>query len=398
MVPLLLVGLLLSLGAHALTGMPKVRPPLILAAGLAVLIFWSAVSMIWASVSLPGDWLILSLAGIFVAGLVFLGLVPSQNKGDRRRTENWFLSGYAMANLIFLFEAITSSWISRQVRGLEWIDVIGIDASGQNLEAFLSNGIVILVLLFWPAAVILNRRNKWGWTIVALFGVPWIAIFFGHSASLLAVTAGAIAWGAARLSRKFAAISIAVAFTILVIAMPFLVGQILDPAGIRKFANSDIGRSMPSSVVPRLIIWEFAARQSGQRPVLGWGLNSSRILPGGGEKVIILDDGTGNSQEKQIYYIEAKLPLHPHNQALQIWLELGGVAAVIVALFGGLILFRFSALSTAEAPLFGLITSYLVFAFLSFGAWQNWWIATLFLIATIWQTSCRDAGQTHQSA
>ncbi|MFP6735830.1 MAG: O-antigen ligase family protein, partial [Rhodospirillales bacterium] len=162
------------------------------------------------------------------------------------------------------------------------------------------------------------------------------------------------------------------------------------------FANSDFGRSMPTSVVPRLSIWEFAAQQTLERPILGWGLNSSRILPGGGEKVVIYDDRVGDGRQKQLHN-ESKLPLHPHNQALQIWLELGGVAAVIVAIFGGVILYRFSAARIAEAPLFGLVTSYLVFAFSSFGAWQNWWIAGLFLVAVIWKTLGRDPGTMPQS-
>jgi len=397
MVPLILAGLLVFIGAHTLRGIPKLKPPLVLTAGLSVLVLWSTLSLIWAPISRPNDWLILSLAGIFVTGLIFLSLVPMLNGGERRQTENWFLTGYGAANLIFLFEAITSSWLSRRVRGLEWADVIGIYTVGQNLEAFLSNGIVILVLLTWPAVTILNRRNKWGWIIVALASVQGVAIYFGHSASLLAIYAGMFAWGMAWISRNFAAKSIAAAFIILVVSMPFLVGIILDPAGIRIFANSDIGRKVPSSIVPRLSIWEFAAKKSMERPMLGWGLNSSRIMPGGGDKVIILDDRGGNSQRKQIYYNESKLPLHPHNQALQIWLELGGVAAIFVAFFGGIIIFRLSVVSIAEAPLFGLITSYLTFALSSFGAWQNWWIATLFLIAVIWRSLCHDPDPTVRS-
>jgi O-antigen ligase len=353
--------------------------------------------MIWAPIAGPNNWLILPLTGIFVAGLAFLGLVPVPNSADRTRMESWFLAGYAIANMIFLFEAITGSWISRQVRGLEWIDVIGVNSSGQNLEAFLSNGIVIVVLLVWPVVTILNRRKNWGWTFAALAAVPWIAFHFGHSASLLAIAAGLLAWGLARFSRKTAANSIAAAFTIMVIAMPYLVGQFLDSSKIHQFANSDFGRSLPNSIIPRLTIWEFTARQSKERPTLGWGLNSSRIQPGGGEKAIIFDERVGNGQIKQLHN-ESNLPLHPHNQALQIWLELGGVAAIIVAIFGGAILKRFSVARIAEAPLFGLIISYFAFAFLSFGAWQNWWIATLFLVAVIWKTLGRESVSVPGSA
>ena len=37
-----------------------------------------------------------------------------------------------------------------------------------------------------------------------------------------------------------------------------------------------------------------------------------------------------------------------------------------------------------------MIVSYPVFALSSFGAWQNWWIATLFLGAALWRTTGRE--------
>jgi len=376
--------------------MAKLKLPKVLTASLLTLLFWSALGLVWAPVARQDDWLILSLSGILIAGLVFMGFVPTPPTDERRRMQNWFLAGFGLANLIMLFELITLGWISRKVRKLEWFDVIGEGGGGENIESFLSNGIVILVLLTWPAATVMNQRRKWGWTFAAIFCVSWFAIYFGHSASLLAIIAGLLAWGIARFSRFFAAKLIAVAFTISVITAPLLVIQFLDASKIHQFANSDFGRSMPSSIVPRLSIWEFVARKSMKRPVLGWGLNSSRIMPGGGEKAIIYDERIGNGKIK-ILHIESKLPLHPHNQALQIWLELGGVAAVLVAIFGGIIIFRFSIASKVEAPIFGLITSYLVYSYSSFGAWQNWWIATLFLVAVIWQTLCLDPKQNLQS-
>ena len=390
MVPLFLATLLLLLGAHKLSGMTKFRPPVILTVGLSVLIIWSALSLIWAPFARPGDWLILSLAGMFVAGSVFLGFVPTLSRDDRRQTENWFLAGYGTANLIFLFEAATTSWISRQVRGLEWNDVIGVESSGENLEAFLSNGIVILALLVWPAITITLRRRQWALTILTLVMVFGFAIYFKHAASLLAVTAGLCASGLARFSRVLTARLLALGFVFMVLASPFLMGQLTRSMDLHRLANSDLGRALPQSVIPRLFIWDFAAQKSLQRPLLGWGMNASRRIPGGGEKFIVYDEKVGNGKTKELYH-DSLLPLHPHNQALQIWLELGGVGAVIVALFGGMFLFRLGALKATEAPLFGMLVSYLTFALSSFGAWQNWWIATSFLIAVIWRALGRES-------
>jgi O-antigen ligase len=51
--------------------------------------------------------------------------------------------------------------------------------------------------------------------------------------------------------------------------------------------------------------------------------------------------------------IDAALPLHPHNAALQMWLELGVAAAA------------------------GCFVSATVFALISYGIWQSWWLPAL---------------------
>jgi O-antigen ligase len=383
------------LGVRMLHGGPKPAPSPLLAIGLSVFVAWAALGLAWAPIPLPAGWSILSLAGMFIAGMIFLGLVPALEDAGRRRVENWFLAGYGAANLIFLFEAISGNWISRRVRGLEWREIISIEGIGENLDAFLSNGIVILALLVWPAITIFIRRKQWVLIILALVMVLGVASHFRHSASLLAVLAGLCAWGVGRFSRRLAARLLALGFVLMVLASPFLMGQLTRSVDLHKLANSDFGRALPQSVIPRLFIWDFAAQKSLERPLLGWGMNASRLIPGGGEKFIVYDERAGNGQGKQLY-TDSLLPLHPHNQALQIWLELGGVGAFIVAIFGGAFLFRLGALGAAEAPLFGMLVSYLTFALSSFGAWQNWWIATLFLIAIIWRTLGREPPITSQ--
>jgi O-antigen ligase len=76
------------------------------------------------------------------------------------------------------------------------------------------------------------------------------------------------------------------------------------------------------------------------------------------------------------------LPLHPHNAALQLWLELGAPGAI---LFAWLVAWVWLALGAAAwPPLYAaaagssLVTA-LVVGFGSYGVWQEWWISTEFL-------------------
>lgn len=389
MVPLLLIALLAVAATQITKGGPKSMPSPLLASGLAILLFWAALGLTWAPIPLPAGFSILPLAALIIAGMVFLWLIPMTSAGAGRQVANWFLTGYAAANLILAFEAISGKWISRRVRGLEWRDIISIEGIGENLDAFLNNGIVILALLVWPVITILNRRRQWAWTFIALALILGAAFHFEHSASLLAVLAGLAAWGLARIAPVWAARLLALGFVVVVLASPFLMERLTRSVDLHSLANSELGRRLPQSVIPRLFIWDFAAKKSLERPVLGWGMNASRVIPGGGEKFVVYDARIGDGKLKQLYN-DSLLPLHPHNQAIQIWLELGGVGAVIVALFGGIFLLRLASLAPAETTLFGLIVSYLIFALSSFGVWQNWWVATLFLAAALWRTLGRE--------
>ncbi len=115
----------------------------------------------------------------------------------------------------------------------------------------------------------------------------------------------------------------------------------------------------------RLLIWSFAGDRIAERPFIGWGLDSARAIPGG---------------KDEIRPGENWLPLHPHDAALQLWLELGAPGAALFALFVGLLWLRL-----AEAPwppLYaaaagGSLTAALVVVVAGWGIWEEWWIGTL---------------------
>jgi O-antigen ligase len=80
------------------------------------------------------------------------------------------------------------------------------------------------------------------------------------------------------------------------------------------------------------------------------------------------------------------LPLHPHNAVLQVWLELGGVGVLLG--FGALAFtlgaaFRAPDLAhrVSRAVLAAGAAAGISVALISFGIWQEWWIASLGLLA-----------------
>ena len=77
------------------------------------------------------------------------------------------------------------------------------------------------------------------------------------------------------------------------------------------------------------------------------------------------------------------LPLHPHNAALQWWVELGAIGAVLgaaVALLATGALRRIPDPRSAATGV-ALLASAATVGCMSFGVWQSWWIAALALAA-----------------
>jgi O-antigen ligase len=145
------------------------------------------------------------------------------------------------------------------------------------------------------------------------------------------------------------------------------------PAPKQIFESIDL----PRSAYHRLLIWEFATARIDERPILGWGLNTSRAIPGG---------------QKNLDVSEKALPLHPHNAALQWRLELG----ILGSLFGAALFLvstemarRYAAGRVARAGAVAAIVSTSAIAMLSFGAWQTWWVSSIFLIAGFTILVCR---------
>ena len=392
-----MVPLLLLLVAAGLPAYWSHRPsPLIgvrwVAGLLLCLALWGAASAIWSiqpGVSLT---LSISLLGAFVCGLIAYGIADSLSQQTRLRSQTLLLIGMAIAFLILLIEAASDNFLTRTGRGLTPEFINDPDTGGINVDALLKNGIVIMTLLLWPAvAISLSRGKPW---IAAGFAIVLVAfiIRYDSSASLVALVAGSVFVGLAHIWRRFALYFLAVLFAVSMLAARLIVRVTLADLDLHDTARVLLSSSLaPKSAANRLFTWKFTGDKILARPVLGWGLDSSRTLPGANEKYTVRRIGT--NRPTNIILRDFYIPLHPHNQPLQIWLELGGVGAAIVTILG-LLLLRGLARKTGTAPYpvwtFGLAVSILAFANFSFGAWQSWWIATLFLSAGLMRTAKPD--------
>jgi O-antigen ligase len=190
-------------------------------------------------------------------------------------------------------------------------------------------------------------------TAMAVYGLAGTAA----KAALLAGLAIGFLLHRARPVVAGAALAISVFVTI---AAPLTFARLERVPGLGETADS-----YKISAGHRLLIWSFAGDRIAERPLTGWGLDSSRAIPGG-------DD--------PIRPGEPWLPLHPHNAALQVWLELGVPGAALFALLAAIV---WRALARVEwPPLFaaaagGSLTIAFLCCFATYGIWQEWWLGTL---------------------
>lgn len=331
------------------SGVPAVAWPAI------ALLAWMAVSAIWAPEAgraLDGAARLAASLALAVLAWDALGREASSPLITRAAA-----IGVAIGVLAAGFDHLSGNALRGAVRGLPAWDV--------TLSFGLKNAGAVLALLL-PLGVFAPSLPVWPRVALGMIGGAVVLMLPGDSAKL-AVLAGLGAGLAGRFLPRLTRGGLAAIAVILVLGLPWMVRTVLP---------LDAGH-LPESAAHRLLIWDFVSERIAEHPLLGRGMDSSRAIPG----------GTGHPDAAMLaeYGLTAKagwfagaqlLPLHPHNLALQTWLELGVVGALLTAA-----LLAMLALRAGGAAGCGAYAAGLVIAMLSYGAWQYWWVAAVLLAA-----------------
>lgn len=319
------------------------------------LVLWSILSIVWAHAPEEAIDKLPRFAGLMATGLLLIGVMTRLSSDERSVASRWFVWGFLVTVAIMTMERFADGPIMRAV--------------GPDYDAFhfimqeYNRGITVLSLLVWPAVLIVGSQWGKGRAIGLWIYCAALVATFTSNAATLGLVLGGILFLAALARRRVAALAAAGFIGIAVLASPFVHSTLPDP----KMMLEDW--EIPRSAYARLLIWSFASDRVAERPILGWGFNGSRSIPGGADR---LDES------------EPALPLHPHNAALQWWLELGVIGAMLGLLLPGLLCWR---LAGSRAPpgapeaAIGALVAACCICFLAYGIWQSWWMAALWLIA-----------------
>jgi len=336
----------------------------------ALAMIWSAVSVFW-SIDPPAAHVskLVRLAILLFAGFALLDCARALRPEERDRFQKLMLAGFALAAIMLLVDRAFEGPILRALPDINghWTGVI----------TQFNRGVTVLALMIWPVTLALWRRSPAQAIIGCLFALVLVS-GFASTAAILAVAAGilccALTFYLPRILPYFVAFGVLVA----VFAGPFVSQHIAPPDDV---ALGEL--PIPNSAHHRLLIWRFTADKIGERPLLGWGFNSSKTIPGNTRSL-----GIG----------PPALPLHPHNVWLQWWLELGVVGAILGAVLIGGIAWRLREPNMARAER-AISLALLVAAFLiggvAYGAWQSWWIAAILFAVVFMAGSLNPPDQRH---
>lgn len=350
-------GLVVVLVAAALPALPlwrwprriasvSGRPLLVLLAALAAA---GLLSLTVAADPGRGFFLWIRLAAMIALGLALVAAIPRLGRRLRRRLAR--VAVIAVVAGLALVAVTAAAW---------WLAAPD-TASARLFRA--NRAITTLAVVAWPVAAALARRHSAaGAGLIAALLV--LAVCLDSLSALMAVVAGAGA-AVAVLARPALRAAAAALIAVFILAAPWIVAA-LPP--VRSLVAE--GPAIPPSAEHRLYIYAFSAERIAERPWLGWGLEEARSLPGGTAAVPVGSEA---------------LPLHPHNLALHLWVELGLPGALAGALLVAWLVTvpgrRDGRL--AEAAVTATAVAYVTIGMTAFGAWQNKWIAVAWLAAAL---------------
>jgi exopolysaccharide production protein ExoQ len=351
--PNALAPLLIVCGALALYARAWPAKRIALAAG-AFLAF-ALLSLAWtidAREALDG-WL--RIAGSAALGLALLGAALTLDEAARARAETWLVRG-TLAGMALLLAQMLSEWAWTRETSLAalW------HGPETNFWALFNRSVAILALLV-PLASLAAFRRFGAVAAVAMLAMATFLIFNfnsrGAELALVAGLAGAALVGAFARGRAILALALAG----FVLAAPLI-------GALPVFDDLAEARAGGSSVFHRAAIWSFAADRIAEKPALGWGLHASRAMPGAHE---------------QFAPGAELMPLHPHNFALQLWLELGLIGALAGAVGLAFLARKLGGDRATRAALAGALCASVAIGSVGYGLWQGWWMAALWLLLAL---------------
>lgn len=345
---------------------------------LALICGWATLTSFWAVDPARSLFSALQLGVTTFAGMVLVGAARRLDDAGMRRVGTALLAGLAVGLALFSLGMVSGRRFPALLLSIE---------SGESYHyrfatQVFNRGVTVSGLLAIPAlAYLWSVGRKRAMRVAGALAVVMMVAAKAMATKLL-LAADLIALALFRRPSRGLGLGLGGILAALVIAVP-LGTMLLPPPQV-----SADWAFLPYSAHHRLTIWGFVTARIQERPILGWGMDSARAIPGGEEnETVYFEYPRGSGQRLAVP--EQRLPLHPHNAVLQWWLELGAVGALLFTVL--LVRLGSLAVGSGRSPAMAVCAGALlvgasIVSLVSFGFWQSWWQSTMWLLAA-WATA-----------
>lgn len=318
-------------------------------APLAAFLVWGAVTALWSPYATTQP--LRTIGGVLIGCLTIAGAAGLPD-AHRRTIALAIVASLAALVAVLAVETLFDMPLNRAFNPEPNTGVLARNPA---------KGISVLVVVVWAglAAAMSGgaRLRLAGLALVAAAAV--LSLQFDQNANAIGFACGAVAAAIAAVAPAWAPQGVACAAALWLLLAP-LVTPLLT-------TQTALVAQLPPSWQMRTQIWDYAVQRTFEKPLFGWGVDASRTFQGTGEV-----DGLPF----------AISPLHPHSLSLHVWEETGAVGAVLLAgalVAGGWRASRaFAGDRGASIAWCGAIAATLSIWNVSYGAWQEWWVAVAF--------------------
>lgn len=324
---------------------------------------WCCLTCLWS-----GHFMASWAAYVKVFTLLSLGLINYNGwQAPKKLVEYALILGICLAIGLFFVEYLSGGFLSLSYRQI---------FQPASVPLFylhmLDRGCALLSLLAWVVMGILIKYHRY-----LLAGAVYVII-----GSLLMISdslasfVGFIGGGLIFVLCRLLTVKLLKFITSLLILGSLLVPVLAYNLNPSRLAGS-FDSALPISAIHRLFIWHFVTDQASSKLWLGWGFDASK-------QFVVNDEQIVKYKTHHLF----PLPLHPHNNILQIWFETGLIGLLLFLL----IVYKFTnnlqqiiiierGKSRSQSLNFGVVAyaclvNYHIIGMISYGVWQSWWIAS----------------------
>jgi len=351
--------------------------------GVLAFVLWAAVTSLMSRYPIPGGWEVFTsnpvklLLGV-IAYTVACGAILQAARLRPQFLQYMALGSVCVLIILTVLDLATGYGLSL------FFDPVGIGEDPErrlgDAEMNVGHGVTVAALLLpaagvavWHVLVEQGRSVQIAGVALISFAVLVASWLGGLWVGMLCVFAIAVIGGLALFIPRA---SVVAAFVIA--AMNLILAPVIGRfcAGMSTEAKA----GLPFSWEHRVEGWAYVTGRIFERPLFGHGFDAVRTF-----------DAT---QEIRGYDMSL-VSLHPHNAGLHIWVETG-VIGVGLAVFALILLARemldWVGDSRARAiATSGFVISATLISSISYGVWQEWWWASLFLGAALTPVLLREA-------